>query len=323
MTSANPVVLAVVGAIIGACVGLTGVGGGALMTPALLLLGVDPLTAVASDLVVSLVMKPIGASVHLRRGTVNKRVVTWLMFGSIPTAFVGAAVVEKLGAANDVAPVLKRAIGGALLLAVVSMLARRWAATRPQRTPGRSTKKIPTMNLDRGEKQPLQVFEAVATRRGPTIALGVVGGLVVGLTSVGSGSLMIVGLLLLYPAMDQRSLVGTDLAQAIPLVGAAALGHAMFGSVSLGLALPLIAGAVPAVYLGSRFSSGSNLEWARSVLVVLLAASGVQLLGVPSRVSVAVAASVASVFALLRLKRSRRRDHNREIVQGVAPGATV
>ncbi len=274
---ASPLVLVVVGTVIGLCVGLTGIGGGALMTPTLLLLGVDPLTAVASDLVVSLVMKPIGASVHLRSGTVNRKMTRWLMLGSVPTAFAGAALVERVGAAHDLAPLMKRGIGLALLLAVAAMLVRGRL---------RATSVVP-------------VSKAPALRPWATVLLGAIGGVLVGLTSVGSGSLMIVGLMLLYPSLEQRSLVGTDLAQAIPLVASAALGHALFGSVSMTLAVPLIAGAVPAVYIGARLSSKANVGWIRHVLVVLLGASSMQLLGVPARV-LAVALGGVAVFLVAR-----------------------
>jgi uncharacterized protein len=281
---ANPLLLAFVGTVIGLCVGLTGIGGGALMTPTLLLLGVDPLTAVASDLVVSLVMKPIGASVHLRKGTVNFDITRWLMIGSVPTAFAGAAVVDRVGAAHDLAPLMKKGIGLALLLAVVAMFVRgrlKVASNASTASPG---------------ARPLA-----------TVALGAIGGVLVGLTSVGSGSLMIVGLMLLYPSLEQRSLVGTDLAQAIPLVGAAALGHALFGSVSMTLALPLIAGAVPAVYLGARLSSKTNVTWIRHVLVVLLGASSLQLLGVPSLAVAAVLLGVGVVNVSRPIVRMRVR----------------
>jgi uncharacterized protein len=252
----NPVLLAFVGVVIGLCVGLTGIGGGALMTPALVLLGVDPITAVASDLVVSLVMKPIGAGVHLKRGTVNRSIVGWLSLGSLPAAFGGAVAIELLHDSGWLKGELKRVIGVALVLAVGGMVVR--ARLRPG-----------------------SVSAEVLTRRGPTVLVGIIGGLMVGLTSVGSGSLMIVGLMLLYPTLEQRKLVGTDLAQAIPLVGAAALGHALFGRVDFGLALPLLMGALPAVYIGSRLSSGRPLPWLRPLLMVLLMLSASQLLGVP------------------------------------------
>jgi uncharacterized protein len=279
---ANPLLLAFVGTVIGLCVGLTGIGGGALMTPTLLLLGVDPLTAVASDLVVSLVMKPIGASVHLRNGTVNRSLTKWLVIGSVPTAFVGAVLVDRVGAAHDLAPLMKKGIGLALLLAVAAMLVR-------------SRLKV--------SSYPSTV--APVARPLATVALGAVGGVLVGLTSVGSGSLMIVGLMLLYPTLEQRSLVGTDLAQAIPLVAAAALGHALFGSVSMTLALPLIAGAVPAVYVGARLSSKANVTWVRHVLVVLLGASSMQLLGVPARTLAGLLVAVAVIAAVRPATRFR------------------
>lgn len=251
----NPALLTAIGASIGFLVGLTGIGGGALMTPILVLIGVDPLTAISSDLVVSLIMKPIGSAVHLKRGTIDRRIVGWLALGSIPFGFGGAALLDSLGNGADVKHAVKRVLGVALLLALGGMILR-----------GRLAKRR-------------KVDVAHRVRPLATVLLGAVGGLFVGLTSVGSGSLMIVGLMLLYPALENKSLVGTDLAQAIPLVASAALGHVVFGHISMGLAIPLIIGAVPAVYLGARVSSAGTFSWARPLIMSMLVLTSAQLLG--------------------------------------------
>ena len=114
----------------------------------------------------------------------------------------------------------------------------------------------------------------------PTVVIGVVGGLVVGMTSVGSGSLMIVMLLLLYPMLRSSELVGTDLVQAIPLVASAALGHLLFGDFQLDLTVSLLVGSIPGVYLGARLSSRANDVVIRPALALVLVASGLKLLGV-------------------------------------------
>jgi uncharacterized membrane protein YfcA len=112
-----------------------------------------------------------------------------------------------------------------------------------------------------------------------TVLVGAAGGLVVGMTSVGSGSLMIVMLMLLYPALTSSELVGTDLVQAIPLVGSAALGHVLFGDFRLDLTTSLLVGCLPGVYLGARVSSRAREAVIRPALAVILLASGLKLLG--------------------------------------------
>src|SRR6187401_3611482 len=113
------------GLLVGFTVGLTGMGGGALMTPLLILFfGVDPLTAVSSDIVASVVMKPIGGSVHLRRGTVHKGIVKHLMIGSVPCAFIGVLLLKLMGGGEDFQEHLKTLLGGALLLAAAAMTAK-------------------------------------------------------------------------------------------------------------------------------------------------------------------------------------------------------
>ena len=113
----------------------------------------------------------------------------------------------------------------------------------------------------------------------PTVAIGVVGGLLVGMTSVGSGSLMLVLLSALYPTLASRTLVGTDLAQAIPLVAAAALGHLLFGDIRLSIVAPVLVGAFPGVWLGSRWSVRMPEVALRPTLLVLVGASGLRMVG--------------------------------------------
>ena len=123
--------IAVAGLIVGFTVGLTGMGGGALMTPVLVLVfGVQPLTAVSSDLVVSLVMKPVGSAVHLRRGTVNKPLVKWLVVGSVPAAFAGVLVLKAIGNGKSVEDLVRFALGIALMLASATIVIKSSAPSR-------------------------------------------------------------------------------------------------------------------------------------------------------------------------------------------------
>ncbi|MCA1656642.1 MAG: sulfite exporter TauE/SafE family protein, partial [Actinobacteria bacterium] len=201
------------GAVIGLLVGMTGAGGGALMTPMLILLfGVSPGAAISSDLVAAVVMRPIGAAVHLRARTVNLPLVRWMVVGSVPAAFLGAYLLRLLGNSRSASHNIEVALGIALLAGAAAIVLRFF--------------------LDRGsgQQRTAQVHE-IAARPAATVAIGIVGGLIVGMTSVGSGSLMIILLLFVYPTIGAKQLVGTDLTQAVPLTLAAAIGALIFGHV--------------------------------------------------------------------------------------------
>ena len=260
----SSVLLALAGLVGGFGVGLTGMGGGALMTPALVLLfKIDPKVAVASDLVNSLVMKPIGGAVHLKRGSIRWALVFWLVLGSVPSAFFGAFLLNQLGDSKQVQTQTKQLLGWALLVASTAIVAKAVLTIRARRrmAPGEEPNDQP------------HTIKAV-----PTLCVGVVGGVIVGMTSVGSGSLMIVLLMLLYPRLSSKSLVGTDLVQAVPLVASAALGQLVFGHIDFGLAGALILGSIPGVYLGARCSARAPDNIVRPVLVSVLVASALALL---------------------------------------------
>ncbi len=261
--------IALAGLFVGFTVGLTGMGGGALMTPLLVLgFGIQPLAAVSSDLVAAVVMKPIGGGVHLVRGKVNRSMVGWLCLGSVPSAFVGVLVLKSLGDGQDLQDTLRLILGGALLLAASSMAAKAVVDSR-RRAAG-----------DPAVPDPQSDAETVTVKPLPTVAIGVAGGLIVGLTSVGSGSVMIVLLLFLYPRLRASQLVGTDLVQAIPLVVSAAIGHLLFGDFQLDVTTSLLIGAVPGVYVGARVSVRAPDHIIRPALLFVLLASSLKLLGV-------------------------------------------
>jgi uncharacterized membrane protein YfcA len=283
--------VALAGLLVGFTVGLTGMGGGALMTPILVLLfKVQPLAAVSSDLVAAVVMKPIGGAVHLRRGTVNKRLVGWLVAGSVPSAFAGVLFLRALGNGTAVQNHIKMALGIALLVAVSTMIARAFLNTRRRAVKGIGIVDDPAGVADHAPE--------VVVRPLPTLLVGVLGGLLVGMTSVGSGSLIIVMLLLLYPQLKASELVGTDLIQAVPLVASAALGHILFGDFKLDLTTSLLIGSVPGVYIGARVSAIAPGRVIRRALAFVLTASALKLLNV-GNVQVAVVLASAAVLGPL------------------------
>ena len=199
-------------AVVGFLVGLTGAGGGALMTPMLILLfNVKPSTAISSDLVAAVFMRPFGAAVHVAKKTVNLNLVGWMVSGSVPAAFLGAYLLHLMGHAETSQTNIEKALGAALLVGAAAMVIRYF--------------------LDRrGGHERTAVVHGLEVRPAPTVVIGIVGGLIVGMTSVGSGSLMIVMLLFLYPMLGANQLVGTDLTQAVPLTAAAALGGHHIGN---------------------------------------------------------------------------------------------
>jgi hypothetical protein len=232
------------------------------MTPMLILLfGVTPASAISSDLVAAVVMRPFGAAVHLRAGTVNLRLVKWMVIGSVPAAFVGAYLLKLLGDTKSAQNNVEIVLGVALLVGASAMALR--------------------MVLDRiGGRTRTGVIGNIVVRPLPTVVIGVIGGVIVGLTSVGSGSLMIILLLFLYPTIGANQLVGTDLTQAVPLTAAAAVGAILFGHVVFGVTASLIIGSVPAVLVGATLSSSVPDRYIRPVIAFVIFASGLKYVGV-------------------------------------------
>lgn len=277
------------GLVVGFVVGMTGMGGGALMTPILVLLfKVDPLTAVSSDIVASMIMKPIGGAVHWRRGTVNRPLVTCLAAGSIPAAFLGVLILSHLDSGAALQQHIKLSLGIALLVVTLGIVVKPFLSSRAARTTA---------------PQPF-VIKPLAT-----IVIGILGGLVVGLTSVGSGSLMMILLLVLYPRLKLSELVGTDLVQAVPLVTSAAIGHLIFGDFKLSLSASILIGSIPGIFFGARFSSRAPDYVIRPALIVVLFSTGLKLVGAPNLVLAIVAPLTLMggiVYAVTRHRLARR-----------------
>ena len=281
---------------IGIVVGLTGMGGGALMTPVLVLFfNVPPLAAVSSDLVASAVMKPVGSIVHLRRGTVNLELVKWLCIGSVPAAFSGVLIARALGGGQEVEEVIRIALGVALLLAAIGLTVRAFlrVVEHARRRDGRAAP------LPQGRP-------SVQVRVLPTVVLGAIGGVVVGMTSVGSGSLIIIALMALYPSLKASELVGTDLVQAVPLVASAAVGHILFGDFKLDVTTSLLLGCIPGVWVGAHLSARAPGGLVRRALAFVLLASALKLLHVSNTHTGIILLLVALIAPLLWMMVRRR-----------------
>ncbi len=252
------------GFLVGIVVGLTGMGGGALMTPALLFLGAgagEAATVVAADLTAAAIYKTGGAVVHAREGSPNLGLAKWLVIGSVPMALAGPYVVKALtDDPDELDYVLKMSIGFALLLAAGTYALRLYLNLRRVRSGG-------------GHGDPNPRVRPIAT-----LLVGALGGLLVGVTSVGSGSVIMVALLMLYPGLSAVRLVGTDLVQAVPLVLAAAISNVAIHGLDMELLVPLVIGSVPGTILGSRLAPRVPQSFIRRGIVVVLTMSGVALL---------------------------------------------
>ncbi|MCL2464663.1 MAG: sulfite exporter TauE/SafE family protein [Micrococcales bacterium] len=251
----------IAGFIVGLIVGVTGMGGGALMTPTLIFLGVGDTTAiVTADLVASAFSKTGGALVHARAGSTHWPLAKWLILGSVPTALLGPEVLSLVVQPGQLDQVLMVAIGIAMLLAAATYAARLYLNLRRVRGGGEAADPDPRI---------LPVA---------TVLVGALGGLLVGITSVGSGSVIMVALLTLYPGLPAVRLVGTDMVQGIPLVLAAAISNIFLHGLQWDIVIPLIVGSTPGTMIGSRVAPHVPQSFVRRAIVVVLTMSAVALL---------------------------------------------
>ena len=253
---------AIAGLLVGIVVGATGVGGGALMTPALVpVFGVAPQTAVGTDLLFAAATKVFGTAVHHRQGTVDWPVVRRLAMGSLPAAAATLAWMTLTATAQIRGGFLIRAVAIALLVTSVGILSKDW---------------LQKMGRD-GHAGMMGLLARSQTSL--TILAGVVLGILVTLTSIGAGALGTVLLVYLYPVrLTPSRLVGTDLAHAIPLTLIAGLGHLMLGNVNYSLLVNLLLGSIPGVLLGSWMSTRAPLQWVRVGLAIILTIVAIKML---------------------------------------------
>lgn len=252
--------VALLGLFVGFLIGLTGMGGGALMTPALILLGLArPSLAVGTDIVWSALTRVVGSLVHVRQKTVDMAIVKRLALGSVPGAALGIAVLTYLrhhGLRSEDKLVLW-VLGLALIIVGLSLFAR--------------------MLL--GSKLPIPGQEGAA--RGPawlTTAMGALVGFLVSISSVGAGSLIVASLVFIYPTTPLKRLVGSDVVHGLFLLGVAAFGHAELGTIDYRLLGGLLVGSIPGVWIGSKLSARFPDQILRPVLATTLLYLGLKLL---------------------------------------------
>ena len=268
-----------VGLLIGFLIGLTGMGGGSLLAPIMILVfRVPPVWAVASDITYSSVTKALGTLVHIRQHQVNFRVALWLACGSVPATIASIFLVQYVRHryGNLVNGLIIHAIGGVLLLVAVLLLIKPRLMQMIDRRNQERQKQLalPESTGEQREKS----SEHRSWRTPATVLVGAVVGFLVGLTSVGSGTLIIVSIAFLYPRLALKELVGTDIFQAFMMLLAGALAYLGSGSINWTIVLLLLIGSLPGVFLGSRLSKYIPNRYMSPVLAVVLAVSGWKLL---------------------------------------------
>jgi uncharacterized protein len=247
------------GFVVGLLVGLTGVGGGSLMTPLLILLfGTPATTAVGTDLLYAAATKSVGSLAHWRKQTVDWRITGRLAAGSIPGAVLTVFALHTFGVTGDSSPRLITAtLGVALFLSAAAVLARPWIRRFSDRHPDERRQRLTA---------PLTVWAGFAL------------GVLVTISSVGAGALGMTLLVMLYPGVRLVRLIGTDISHAVPLTLVAGIGHWFLGAINWGLLVSLLVGSVPGIVLGSNLSSRLPERVLRPILAAILVIAGVKLL---------------------------------------------
>ena len=282
---------------VGILVGMTGIGGGSLMTPMLILVfGVTPTTAIGSDLAYAAVTKMVGGYKHWKQRTVDLTLSSWMAIGSVPAAVFGVYVLTLLDdwLGSDFEDVVIVLLAGALFLTGIATLIRSFLKSMHAR--------------ERDTIEPMERRHKVAA-----VLLGLSVGFVLGVTSAGSGALIAVGLILLFRLKPQR-VVGTDVFHAAILLWAAGLAHVVAGNVDFGLVGNILVGSVPGVWLGSHWSVRVDPAVLRTTLAVVLIGAGLALMikaGLDLPVAVIVPFPLAVigllVVTMVRARRARTK----------------
>lgn len=252
--------LIAIGLVVGILVGLTGVGGGSIMTPLLIALNIPPLAAVGTDLLYSAPTKLFGAYLHHRQRTVNWPLVGWLCVGGFPATILGAVALIWMRSHIALAALqafTKHAVGTALVISAVIIIITPWLLRNQDRE-----------NLS---------TEWTTALRAKIIAIGVGVGLIVTITSIGSGAVTLPMLALVLPAFGLRTLVGTDIAFAAILIPTAFLSRWSLGGVNVPLAVNLIIGSLPGVYIGTKMCGVLKQQYLRPALAVTLVVVGARM----------------------------------------------
>lgn len=253
--------LVIAGLIVGFIVGLTGVGGGSLMTPILLWFGIPPTTAVGTDLLYAAFTKMGGIYVHHKKRNINWKITGWLSLGSVPAALLTIWILESIKTdTTAMNSIIKQSLGWALLFTSIAILFKHKILLFSQKHAGD------------------KFHNESKTQNALTVAIGVMLGATVTLTSIGAGALGTVTLFFLYPLLPTPKLVGTEIAHAVPLTLVAGIGHASMGNLDLELLGQLLLGSLPGIYIGSMLSGKVPDLFLRNAIAVMLFFVGYKLI---------------------------------------------
>jgi uncharacterized membrane protein YfcA len=296
---------------VGVLIGMTGIGGGSLMTPLLILVfGIKPITAVGTDLAYGAVTKTVGGWRHLRQGTVDMNLSLWIAVGSVPAAIGGVYVLKLVERAygDDFDSILIVALAATLLFTGLVTLGR-------------------ALFLKALHDKERDTVEMTTRNKVYAVALGVSVGFVLGVTSAGSGALIAVGLILLFRLIPSR-VVGTDVFHAAILLWAAAAAHIVAGNVDFALAGNILIGSIPGVWIGSNLTLRVGNSVLRRTLGIVLIGAGLALLskagaGIPSWLIALFPAAIAAmvVNGLVRERRDRLRAEEEARASALGPDA--
>ena len=254
---------------VGILVGITGVGGGSLMTPLLVFLfGFNPAVAVGTDLLFASITKTGGVWVHHgKHGSVDWKIVGWMALGSIPFAIATLFVLKYfMSVGKEITGLITYSLGVALILTAFALLVRSVLISRAKNA----------TTIDDSESTPQNTGRFKHLQIPATILIGAILGILVTLSSVGAGALGTVALLFLYPKMTTLKIVGTDLAHAIPLTAVAGIGHLSLGNVDMVLLGSLLVGSLPGIWIGSHLSAKIPEKYLRPFLAVVLLLIGLK-----------------------------------------------
>lgn len=248
------------GLAVGFIVGMTGVGGGSLMTPILLYFGISPSTAVGTDLLYAAITKSSGIYVHQKKGNIDWRITGLLALGSLPAALLTLLVMHQIGFdSKNVNSTIKMALGITLMLTALAIVLKQQLLDWSHRNDAIFTRMT------------------VKEREVASVITGVVLGAMVTITSIGAGALGTVALFLIYPILPVSRLVGTEIAHAVPLTLVAGLGHAGLGNINWDLLLNLLIGSLPGIYVGSHLPTAVPEKVLRPILATIMILVGMKL----------------------------------------------
>jgi uncharacterized membrane protein YfcA len=270
--------ISLVGLLIGLLVGLTGMGGGSLLAPIMILFfRIPPVWAIGTDIAYSTITKAVGSLVHIRQKTVNFQIALWLACGSVPSTLLSIGLVQYLRTHYHslVDGFILRVLGITLMIVAVLLLLKPLIMKGVEQR-NLKRRKLVTLNEEQEEKGTNRWEQRY--RPLVTIVVGAAVGFLVGLTSVGSGTLIIVSLAFMFPRLGPRELVGTDIFQAFMLLASGVIGYLLSGTINWPMVLLLLIGSLPGVFLGSRLSKYIPDNILRPLLASVLAFSGWKLL---------------------------------------------